>query len=722
MEGLGVEEVGGSVQPDDRAWNRALRFWFFRPDLAGRPAYLAVDAETLMAIADEFHFDVPNATESLSRVVQYRVSASAPLGWWVDEAIRWRRAGSRPDPPFLTVLAVTVLAATIVDEINDRRYYRRLNSLLGLPGSTMPRYFDSDIQQLWTYLNEWLTDTCHGQLGTATASNVGELANVGWAQSQTLLRSFDRAKLPLFFTAIGVQPGQLVDGNLLVRRLRSWSSGSHTISRRLGAVLQDSRLSELLAAALHAELAHWDGTLRDEAGRIAVKLLLAFHERSGQLEAAVQVPEQLAGTTWHSGALTAPATLGSAGELQLLSVPITSHVLDGQPLYAQPSGPTFAGPDGNQEYPGSQLTLVMPHRDAHLLCPDDRLARWVEVPSALLHRPHLVLVRSALASPAADIMTRLGGAPQVVRRIHCPTGWAAYRFTPSMLQVIDGPLGVLSPRGNELSALEGGLPISKRRRLYLTAGPPDLVLDLREPSGPVSVDGAQVNPDAAGRLRLADLGLSPGRHSVSVGGVHYHLTLADEFADGPRDTTLSFAFETLHGDRGIVRTIPAGAAAASEQHGLGDVTVSGAALRIGAAARSLAPLPRPARARAGGRHFALGRPGQVGEIYPRPPQWLESLPVRLAPHLVDAGPALRGVPFPAAWLLRVSHAGITVSAIEAGTHTPNGNLADHTSGHLWPQVLRYVADAVPDPGDAASWSDWKQAALTNDALPEPDQQ
>jgi hypothetical protein len=134
------------VEPDERDWNRALRSWFFRRDFADRPAYLAVDEETLAAIARESGFEVVDATKSLSRVVQYRVSDRAPLGWWVREAARWRGVGSESDPPFLSVLAIAVLAATIVDEVNDRSYYRRLNGLLGLPGHMMPRDFDSDIE------------------------------------------------------------------------------------------------------------------------------------------------------------------------------------------------------------------------------------------------------------------------------------------------------------------------------------------------------------------------------------------------------------------------------------------------------------------------------------------------------------------------------------------------------------------------------------------------
>ncbi len=718
---LTQREAERQVEPDERAWNRALRSWFFRADFAGRPAYLAVDEETLAAIARESRLDVADATKSLSSVVQYRVSPRAPFGWWVREAARWRRAGSKSDPPFLSVLAITVLAATIVDEVNDRSYYRRLDTLLGLPGHMMPRDFDSDIQQLWTYLNEWLTDVCHGQLGTATASNLGGPANVGWAQSQTLLRPTDRAKLPLFFTALGAQPGQLVEGNLLVRRLRSWSSGGHALSRRLAAVLEDTRLSELLAGALQSELAHWDGTLRDEVGRIALKLLLAFHERSGRLETAVQVLEQLAGTTWQSDTLDSRLELGSAGELQLLSVSVTREILDGMPLLAALGGSASSGSDGTARTHPPVLTLVMPRRELHLLCPDDRLARWVEVPTALLHRPHLVLVRSEVAAAAADVMRRLGDNAQLVRRIHCPAGWTAYRFVPVRSQVIDGPLAVLSPRGNELSALDGGLPISRRRRVYLTVGAPDLVVDLREQSGLVTVDDAEASPDKAGRLRLADLGLPPGRHSVSVGGVHYELTLVDEFADGPFDCTLSFAFNVVCSDGRVAGTVPAGMLAAAARHGPSDVTVCGAAISARPSARAFASVPRPPRSRAGGRHFVLGGPGEVAEVGVHPPRWLQSLSVQLAPHLVDAAPALKDVPFPPLWLLRVSRGGVTVSAIHRGQETDSEQAATGISSSLWSTVLPYIADAVADADDAARWSRWQQAALTGGVPPEPGQ-
>jgi hypothetical protein len=683
-----------------------------------------VDEETLSTIARECHLDVADATESLVQVVRYRVSPRMPLGWWIDEAARWRRAGSKEDPPFLTVLAITVLAGTIVDDVNDRSYYRRLNRLLDLPGTSMPRYFDSDIQQLWTYLNEWLTGVCHGQLGTATASNIGELANVGWPQSQTLLRPTDRAKLPLFFSALGVRPGQLVDGELLVRRLRSWASGSHMFSRRLTAVLHDPYLSELLADALHSELAHWDGTLRDEAGRTLLRLLLAFHERSGHLETAIQVPEQLAETTWRSPFLSAPVTLASAGELQLVSISVTAEMLDGLQFRAEPCGArSESRGNGRERVPSPVLRFVMPQRDLHLLCPDDRLARWVEVPGALLHRPHLVLVRSEIDAAATDAMKRLGGDPQPVKRIHRPNGWESYRFTPTRSYLINGQLAALSPRGNDLSALDSGLPISKRQRLYLRVGPPDLIVDLREQTSPVTVDGNPFTPDSAGRLRLADLGLSAGLHSVSVGGVHYRLRLVEEFAECPQDTSLSFVFDLMRDQGGhVIRIVPAEEPIAAHHQEPEDVTVSGADIRASPSAREFAPLPHPPRVRSGGRHFLMGQPGQVFEVHAETPRWIRSLPVRLTPHLIDAGPVLEDLTFSPEWLLRASHGAVTVSSIPPSSRRGSRGAPTEASSDLWSRVLPHIAAAVPDADDAAAWLIWKQAACAEETLPDLSQQ
>lgn len=705
------------MEPDERAWNHALRSWFFRADLAGRSVYLAVDEETLTAIAAERGFFAVDPAESLSRAVRYRVFARAPLRPWVAEATQWRRTGYESDPPFLAVLAVTVLAATIIDDVNDRSYYRRLNGLLGLNGAAMPRDFDNDIQQLWTYLNEWLTVKWHGQLGTATATNVGGQANVGWAQSQIVLRTTDRVKLPLFFTELGLRPGQTVDGDLLVRRLRSWSADGRTLSRRLGIVLQDPRLSELLADALHSELVHWDGTLRDQAGRVALRLMLSFHERTARLQIATQVPDELSGTIW---SLETPDAgeielkLTASDEPQLLAIPFTSSILDGAPLRAS----TVTVPDGEphdsaDDSGSAALALVLPRRDVHLLCPDDRLARWVEVPAALLNRPHLVLVRAGSVSAAERIMSQLSSqGVQYFRRIHKPSGWEAFKFTPDHYQAITGPLATLSPRGNELSSVDGGLPISRRKRIYLRPGPPDLVRDLQEEAVAVLVDGAEVTSDDQTRLRLADLHLAAGTHSVSIGGVRYRLTLVDEFADEPFEGALCFTFRAGSDYRGLAAMTATGAVTSAGRHSPDDVTIKGAAISISPSARKFPTLPHAPHIRAGGQHYVLGRPGEVAAVDMPPPKWLQEL--GLNPHLADAQPALATVPFTPTWVLRVTPSSVTVSAVHAGAQPASAVRDRAVLSEDWRGAIPHIQDAVAEPADQDRWSAWKQDAMTYD--------
>jgi hypothetical protein len=252
--------------------------FFFRPEMANRPVYLCIDRSVLARVAADNGFPADDPVASLTAAVRRHVPGEPPLRWWVDAAFQWRRSGRSGTPPFVAALAVTVLAATASDDgANIRSYYRTLRALLGLPpGVDAPKEFDSDIQQLWTWLREWLDDHEAGALGRATATKAAGWANVGWAISQTVLSPLDRAKLPLFFTAIGAQAGQRADGELLATQLTSWAAGNVQLSSRLTRALADRTLRALLAQTLAGELALWDGQLSSNADQPGVQLLLSW--------------------------------------------------------------------------------------------------------------------------------------------------------------------------------------------------------------------------------------------------------------------------------------------------------------------------------------------------------------------------------------------------------------------------------------------------------------
>lgn len=699
------------MHAEDAAWNQALASWFFREDFAGRPAFLCVDEETLDSIGRDSGITDGDALDSLTCAVQPRVRNSSPLESWIHDSSGWRRSGFVGPPPFLSVLAITVLAATMLGDLNDRSYYARLNDLLGLPGRGMPRYFDSDIQQLWMCLKEWLNDVQHGALGVATATNqLSAFPNVGWALSQTVLRPSDRAKLPFLFSALGVHPGQRVEGQLLLTGLRRSGLASQAMSRRLVDVLDDPALTDRLAATLASELARWDGTLRDEVGRRAAQLLLTFHERSRAFEVAIRTPSDLAhlGVSLGGGA---PVPLGEPADLQLLPVPVTASLLNGTSLSAELVGPGVG--DRSASYAHKAVRLVMPRVDLHLLTPNDGLARWVDVRPAELHRRHIVLVRAEIAQAAVEVMGSLSQTAPRAISIRCPAGWVCYQFEPVRTRAVDGTLAVLSPRGAKVSTLDGGLPISARSHLFLSAGPPDVLLDLTDSDATPAVDGKPV-PDInpPGRLRLADRGLTSGTHQIDVGGTHLTLRLVDEHAVNPANCSLAVALRAETSPAGRPWTIPAWAGAQASDanhHQPIDVLVQGASLELSERARlqpGLDDVPR-AQARVGGRHYALDAGRTAARIFPSVPAWLLSLEPQPVPHMVDLSSCAAELPFNPTWFLRITQNRATV--VRACAPQPILQSSDRetiAATNEWDHVLPWLANATAIPEQSAAWTMW----------------
>lgn len=700
-----------SVIAEDAAWNAALAGWFFRREFAGRPVFLCVDQETLASVGRESGIARDDAMGSLTRAVRARVRTSAPLESWIQVAIGWRRSGFAGAPPFLSVLATTVLAATMVGAEDGGAYYPQLNNLLGLAGRGMPRDFDSDIQQLWMCLNEWLNDVEHGGLGVATATNLkSAFPNVGWALSQTVLRPSDRAKLPFLFTALGVHPGQQVDGQLLVAGLRRSGMAGHGMSRRLINVLDDPALTGSLATTLASELARWDGTLRDETGRRAAQLLLTFHERSRTFGVAIRTPSDLA----HLDLIldrAEPVSLGEPADLQLLPVAVTASLLDGTSL---PAG--LVDSDGGDER--NAIRLLMPRVALHLLTPNDGLARWVDVRPAELHRRHLVLVQTGIAQAAVEAMSSLSQtAPRPVS-VPCPTGWLCYQFEPVRARALDGPLSVLSPRGSEVSTLDGGLPISARARLFLSAGPPDVLLDLSHGDATPAVDHEPVHDIApGGRLRLADRGLTAGVHRIDVGGTHLTVRLCDEHVVGPADCSLALALRLETSSAGRPWTIPAwvGAQDSNADHGRpADVLVRGASVELSERRHAWPGVdaPPPAQARVGGRHYALGVGHAAARVFPRSPAWLLGLEPQPVPHMVDLPFCARDLPFAVAWFLRITQDRATV--VPANNPPPGRNLSNAemaAPANEWEDVVPWLAAATAPPEHTGAWTAWLGTAV-----------
>jgi len=705
-------------------WNDAVCDWFFRPELAGQPAYLSCDGSVPAAIAGNHQWPVEDPVEDLLRAVRTRTGSRGPLEPSVREAVAWRKAGSTGNPPWVAVLAATVLAAAGSTHdgagpvVSERAYYAPLRRLLGLPPGSRPEGFDSDIQMLWGYLGRWLDGTLASSRGRATATSSARLPHVGWALSQTTLSAGDRARLPGFFRAIRAEPGEQIADSVLVASYLRWVVRHPGRSARLKAVTRDSPAADLLAKALHHQLLLWDGRTRDERGRTSLPLLLTYYHGDGRLRLATRVADGFQHRT-------VIATLGTeAGKVELGGVDEfvlvpgqTAEALAGRAVEGQ-----LVSAPGSPAGSCTAFRMKLPVTDVHVLRTNPELGMWAEVSGATFGEEHVVVVRSASATAAEQAMADLGSAAVPLRRAKLPAGWSAYhRFAPTRPASVPDSLSPLLPSVSELAELTGGLPLDGRSRVWLTGGEPDVVLpEVEDRAAQVlQLDGHTLSWPAAGPLVLRGRALAVGPHQLAVAGRSLQFSLVDSGVDqdGRGDARRTVdrrpVQRQLTVDGGTAD--PVGAQGSSDRPGAPvsvTVTVCGASV---AAPEGSGDLLAPAvrhQLLAGICYYVLGDPGQAVRLRPVGPAWLSRLDPPVFPRDADLEAALTGTPFTAQWLVHVpARERPTVTGIHGVSPDPEPaptgqRLAEPVE---WDRVTSCLDAALPSVADG-SWEVYRASA------------
>lgn len=532
------------MQGSDVAWNGALSAHFYHPEQAGRPAYLCVDRETLVEVAQQQRLTAASdPLVSLLDAVRGKVRFTNPTDHWFRSMSAWRRAGFNGPPPFLSILAVTVLAVTTdgqSETTSTGTYYQNLRTLLALPQEPggEPAGFGSDIQALWKSLNAWLLDVQLGRLGLPTATNEHGYKNIGWAFSQVVMRASDRLKLPQFFSQMDRTTGEALDSVDLVDALRVWAR-SNTVSRRLSTVLRRREKYQLgyLADALRRELTSWDGanshrTRGAGSDRLSAPLLLTWDDQEREFGTAIKVNDALAG----AGLLVEgqqAVDLNTAGTYE--AVPV------------QPEPSIFGGLDraASLRMAGARLhrpvCLRFRPSEIRILTVNDELGLHVEVDRAELFADHLVFVSRARADEVEQAMKRIGVCNRTYQYLSRRMEWVAFSYRPTMVADLSDVAAKLSPRG-ERAEVTGGFLVDGRSATYLTGGVPNIVVE--EAAGDVlAVDGVQVMVPRVGlQLNLNSLGLAAGDHDVVAHGKRFRMTLLDHVQTGPRRCSIGFPF------------------------------------------------------------------------------------------------------------------------------------------------------------------------------------
>ncbi|MBA3235252.1 MAG: hypothetical protein H0T59_04540, partial [Chloroflexi bacterium] len=272
------------TNPSYEEWSRLLAETFFPKVNEPRPVYFAVDDDILDELI-EAEADGLGA-RSLVRAVRPRLNTWDPSSLFeplADEAYGW--AGSRPRsavPPFLAGLAVTVLAASRMDEgdgIAATNYYARLREVLevsDLRGSA----FRDTVPDVFRILRQWIDGLPRHQRGTSTVPEVAYPEHVGFPLSQVQFRESDRRKLTSFFRQLRLKATDSANAAMLIAPARDWA-GRAGLSPGAKRLLRAPGNESAAIALLASELSRWDESERDERGR-----------RVGQIRLTLQVLSQ----------------------------------------------------------------------------------------------------------------------------------------------------------------------------------------------------------------------------------------------------------------------------------------------------------------------------------------------------------------------------------------------------------------------------------------------
>ena len=252
-------------------WNKAIISYFFEDCEPGQIIFLQTDADTLFDIAENSEFSIADANEaadSLTAAVRDKVVYCGSVDFWKINPTRTFLLGnhSEEEPPQVAFLALTVLAASLMDSegsIASNNYYIRLNELLfgqSIKGAP-PRFDRLEFEEFWKHLQRYLRDQ-HDAILYLT-EGASKRRYVWYPISQCLISKHDQRGIYRFFQNYGVIPFSDILDSQLEKKLRTWlqsSDGSAKIKR----YFSNESYKESILSQVKFLFKHWDGEVLPE--------------------------------------------------------------------------------------------------------------------------------------------------------------------------------------------------------------------------------------------------------------------------------------------------------------------------------------------------------------------------------------------------------------------------------------------------------------------------
>lgn len=480
-------------------WNDALARWF----LNGPPSsyvYFRVDDAELRRMNDEFGLGLTDPAADLITAAR-----SMSLTTLRAAGFRWKKADRSEAPPFLVLLAVSVLLVERQTDAGRTSFYEPFTELLGLPSRLSQDEYDDSFYVWWAHLASWLVDDKDGQLGLPTWKRVppsGPRSHIGHPYTQILLRREDRQDLDDFLKAVDdLEVGDVevadqgVAAMALLDQFRRWAASNRSVSGRLRAVLEganDSARQSLAYVILDRLL----DTVEPNSVRPQDRRLRAVPSIDDWTDRRLRL------------SVIAPADVTPASPLK---VTVDGHVVEllepGQPARLPIDLHADALRDGLSLETEEGLVLWFRPRDVFVLAARE-WDEWCGVDEVEPAEDVYVLVADSGVEAVEQAIDR----PEPNSRIPVPEGWRLYGPTK-----VNGTLAQVRLRAswNAVPRLAAGLALAPRQ--YLAGGEPRLIF----PEGgaaEVLIDGAQVAvAEGSLELDLSSAGLEPGEHSVQIG-------------------------------------------------------------------------------------------------------------------------------------------------------------------------------------------------------------
>jgi hypothetical protein len=242
-------------------WNDILCDHFFGTKNKNKIIYLYVNEDLVKKLATKLDINRDEALSSFCKSVRTYVR-NDPDSLFEKVYIRgrkWFNQGKIGNPPFIGVLALTVLAATKMKQNRERgigagNYYLRLRNLIELNGQGKPLGFERT-KLLWNYLISWQNEN-EGEYGYTNVFRYGQV-HIGYPMSQCIVKDADREHLYEFFYWAGLHPQLTVNPDTMLEQLELFLS---TKASRLSRLFfsKNKGIREAIIQAVLFEFKNWD--------------------------------------------------------------------------------------------------------------------------------------------------------------------------------------------------------------------------------------------------------------------------------------------------------------------------------------------------------------------------------------------------------------------------------------------------------------------------------